>query len=224
MNNAGKNKMKKILVGIFAICIAATIAVGETGTNFVNDCGVQDGPTLTVTPDGWEGYGMYETVIVDSENNYIIVYSRGDERPSNANAECGVTWQELGPESRQGFIMRWMSVYPDHYMEEYVPNDENIPWATGAWSQDTYDQSLVGTNKPSVMGPYHPMIYCLSQEEFEELGCPIDIDDMPPWESSQPRGTFRIRDFFISKLLRSASPYILGPILGTAATWMCKEC
>ena len=180
-------------------------------------------------PDGlYNGvvYGslMDEDVIVDSENNYIIVYSRGDERPSNANAECGVTWQELGPESRQGFIMRWMSVYPDHYMEEYVPNDENIPWATGAWSQETYDQSLVGTNKPNVMGPYHPMIYYLSQEEFEELGCPIDIDDMPPWKSSPFSDKFGIIDLFISKLLRSASPYILGPVLGTATTWLCKDC
>ena len=176
-------------------------------------------------PDGsYNGvvYGclMDDEIIVDSENNYIIVYSRGDERPSNANAECGVTWQELGPESRQGFIMRWMSVYPDHYMEEYVPNDENIPWATGAWSQDTYDKSLIGENKAGVMGSYHPVIHYLSREEFEELDCPIELDNIPPWKSSQPRGTFGIMDFFISKLLWSAFPYILG----TATTWLCKDC
>jgi len=124
---------------------------------------------------------MDDEITVDAENNYLIVYSRGAEKPANAKPECGVTWQNFGPESRQAYTYRWMSVYPDHYMEEFAPNDENIPWKTGAWSQDKYDKSLVGENKPGVMGPYQPIIHYLTKEEFESLGCPVDPKKVPKW-------------------------------------------
>ena len=129
------------------------------------------------------GYGclMDDEITVDEENDYIIVYSRPEDRPSNARPECGVTWQDFGPDSTQGFILRWMNVYPDHYMEEYAPTDDNIPWATGDWAQEAYDKSLVGENTPGSMGPYHPILHYLTPVEFEALGCPIAPDDVPEW-------------------------------------------
>jgi hypothetical protein len=130
------------------------------------------------------GYGclMDDEITVDENNDYIIVHSRPEDRPANARPECGVTWQDFGPDSSQGFILRWMNVYPDHYMEEYAPTDDNIPWGTGGWSEDAYDKSLVGENMPGVMGPYHPVIHYLSQEEFEALGCPINPEAIPEWK------------------------------------------
>ena len=125
---------------------------------------------------------MDDEITVDSDNRYIIVYSRGDEKPENAKPECGVTWQDFGTESSQGFSIRWMSVYPDHYMQEFSPNEDNIPWEVGAWSQDGYNKTLVGENKPGVMGPYHPTIHYVTKDEFENLGCPIDPERIPKWK------------------------------------------
>ncbi len=124
---------------------------------------------------------MDDEITTDENNDYIIVYSRATEKPDNARPECGVTWQDFGQEFSQTATVRWMSVYPDHYMEDYSPTDDNIPWENGAWSGSAYDKSLVGENKPGVMGPYHPVIHYLSKEEFEALGCPVDPLSIPIW-------------------------------------------
>lgn len=125
---------------------------------------------------------MDDEITVDENNDYIIIYSLSEDKPENALPECGVTWQAFGPQSHQTFVLRWMDIYPDHYMEEYAPTDNNIPWETGAWSEEGYDKSLVGENKPGVMGPYHPVIHYLTKQEFERLGCPIDTERIPEWE------------------------------------------
>jgi len=143
-------------------------------------------------PDGrYNGvvYGTLadEDVVTDKNNNYIIVFSRRADRPDNALPEHGVTWRDFGPESQQALVVRWMEVYPDHHMEDYVPTDRNIPWETGAWSQTQYDQSLVGRNDRSgVMGEYHPRIYYLSKAQFESLGSIIDEDSLPVWAYGRP--------------------------------------
>ena len=118
----------------------------------------------------------------DGNNDYIIVYSQPENRPSNARSECGVTWQDFGPDASQGFILRWMNVYLDHYMEEYAPTDDNIPWKTGGWSEENYDKSLVGKNEPGVMGPYLQISHHLDKDEFEQLGCPVDASKIPEWK------------------------------------------
>ncbi|MBU7010916.1 MAG: hypothetical protein HXS46_09510 [Theionarchaea archaeon] len=125
---------------------------------------------------------MDDEIVVNENNEYIIVFSREEERPHNARRENGVTWQEWGPSSRQGLVFRWMSVIPDWYFPEYAPHETNIPWSTGAWSQDTYDKSLVGENRPGIMGPYHPVMHYMTTEEFEALGeGTIDPGSMPEW-------------------------------------------
>jgi hypothetical protein len=127
---------------------------------------------------------MDDEIITNQNNEYIIVYSTKENRPQNAIPENGVTWQDFGTESSQSFVIRWMSVYPDHYMQEYAPNDQNIPWETGAWMQEGYDKTLVGENKPGVMGPYHPVIHYMTKEQFESLGNkPLNAADIPEWTS-----------------------------------------
>jgi hypothetical protein len=120
---------------------------------------------------------------VNEDGNFIIVYSRDEDRPANARPECGVTWQAFGPESRQILNLRWMSVRPDHYLPEYAPHEDKIPWEVGEWSQPTWDRSLMGyNNQDGVMGPYQPLIHYLSAEEFNSLGCPIYRSQVPVWE------------------------------------------
>jgi hypothetical protein len=130
------------------------------------------------------GYGclMDDEITVDGNNDYIIVYSQPENRPSNARSECGVTWQDFGPDASQGFILRWMNVYPDHYIGDYAPTDDNIPWNTGGWSEENYDKTLVGKNEPGVMGPYQPILHYLDKDEFEQLGCPVDASKIPEWK------------------------------------------
>lgn len=132
---------------------------------------------------------MDDEIVVNDEYEYIIVFSREKERPRNAQKENGVTWQEWGPASRQGLVLRWMSIIPEWYLPQYAPDSQNIPWSTGAWSQDTYDQTLVGENRPGIMGPYHPVIHYLTREEFEALGNVIDPEDVPEWTDSGVQGT-----------------------------------
>ena len=124
---------------------------------------------------------MDDEIITDENNDYIIVYSRVDDKPENAEASCGVTWQNFSQQSAKPVVIRWMDVYPDHYMEDYAPTDENIPWEKGAWSESEYDETLVGKNEPGIMGPFHPVVHYMSREEFEALGCPLDAGSIPEW-------------------------------------------
>lgn len=129
-------------------------------------------------------YGvLVDDEIVTNENNeYVIVYSRKRDRPANARAEFGVTWQEWGEPASQGFVLRWVSVMPEWYLPQYAPDQNNIPWKLGAWSENTYDKSLVGKNEPGIMGPYHPVIHYMTKQDFEALGKkPLKPQDIPKW-------------------------------------------
>jgi len=117
---------------------------------------------------------MDDEITVDSNRDYIIVYSRPENRPENARPECGVTWQERGPEEAQGVLIRWMSVYPDHASNPYVPTDILGPWSAGSWFEGAYDPSLIGQKTPGVMGPYYPVLHYLTPAKFKALGCPVN--------------------------------------------------
>lgn len=125
---------------------------------------------------------MDDEIVVNENNEYIIVYSRKEDRPNNATSANGVTWQDWGPASRQTITIRWLSVMPEWHLPEFAPDEYNIPWKTGAWSATEYDETLVGQNKPGVMGPYHSVIHYLSKEEFESLGSQIDPKKVPEWK------------------------------------------
>ncbi|MFQ5740561.1 MAG: hypothetical protein ACE5JX_16270, partial [Acidobacteriota bacterium] len=125
---------------------------------------------------------MDDEITTNQDRDYVIVWSRPEDRPSNATAACGVTWQDFGPDATQGVPIRWMSVWPDHFMQEFSPSAENIPWDTGSWSEPDYDQSLVGRNRPGALGPYHPVVHYLKTDEFEALGCPVDPNAIPEWK------------------------------------------
>jgi hypothetical protein len=126
---------------------------------------------------------MDDEIGVNDNNEYIIVYSRVSEKPYNATPENGVTWQEWEPSSRQTVVVRWMNVIPDWYLPCCSPDSYNIPWKTGAWSQDAYDATLVGKNSPGIMGIHHPVIHIMSVKEFETLKDDITLENIPEWTS-----------------------------------------
>jgi len=135
---------------------------------------------------GYHGtpYGslMDDEVILNDNNDYIIVYSRKHERPSNAKKKNGVTWQAWGTPSSQTFIVRWLSVMPEWYLPTYSPHENNIPWERGAWSGAHYDRSIVGENRPGIMGNYHPIVHYMTKQEFESFGNNlIALGDTPKW-------------------------------------------
>ncbi len=135
---------------------------------------------------GYHGtpYGslMDEEIVLNKNNEYIIVYSRESDRPANARTENGITWQDWGDPSSQSFVIRWLSVMPDWHLSQYAPDQKNIPWETGAWSEEKYDQNLVGKNKPGVMGPYHPVIHYMTKSGFEALGNKtLSPHEIPVW-------------------------------------------
>jgi hypothetical protein len=55
-----------------------------------------------------------EEVILDDDRRYVIAFSRKEDRPVNAVPEAGVTWQNWGPDAVQYFLIRWLSVAPEH--------------------------------------------------------------------------------------------------------------
>ncbi|MBN2026048.1 MAG: hypothetical protein JW854_04750 [Actinobacteria bacterium] len=126
---------------------------------------------------------MDDEVVLNGDREYVIVYSTAQNRPANATPENGVTWVDWGPRARQTLTIRWMSVIPEWDLPQYSPDEYNLPWAEAARSGTRYDETLVGTNQPGVMGLYHPVIHYLGVEEFEALGGgPLAPRDIPTWE------------------------------------------
>jgi hypothetical protein len=116
---------------------------------------------------------------------FTLVYSSPKDRPVNATPARGVTWRDWGPDrGLQSLVIRWMSVMPDCDLPEFAPNESNVPWNTGAWSSERYDQDLIGRNKPGVMGDYHPVLHLMTKAQFEALAPypnPRDIPHTDDW-------------------------------------------
>lgn len=126
---------------------------------------------------------MDDEIVLNENNEYVIVYSKKEDRPANATAPNGVTWVDWGPRTRQTVTIRWMSVMPEWHLPQYAPDAYNLPWATAAWSGTRFDESLVSLNRPGVMGPYHPVIHYLTRVEFEALGDgKLAPQDIPAWK------------------------------------------
>jgi len=129
------------------------------------------------------GTVMDDEVVLNQDNEYVIVYSTAEDRPANATPQNGVTWVDWGPRSRQTLTIRWMSVIPEWHLPQYSPDQGNLPWDRAAWSGTRYEPALIGTNRPGAMGPYHPVIHYLSNEQFEALGDrPLSPQDIPSWK------------------------------------------
>jgi hypothetical protein len=125
---------------------------------------------------------MDEDIITDSNGNYVICYSRGENRPANARAENGITWVDWGPIGSTNLNLRWMTVDGGWKDRTITPDDSKISYAQASWFDENYDQSLVGINgRSSVMGPYLPAYRYMTKAQFEALGRRPNVASMPLW-------------------------------------------
>lgn len=127
---------------------------------------------------------MDDEIVLDKDRNYIIVYSRPEDRPQNATKENGVTWVNWGQTGTQVFTLRWISVSPE-WIFELTPNEINLPWAKSTWSGTQYNKTLVGENKQGFLKEYHPIKHYLKKESFEKLGNRLSPDMIPAWTSKE---------------------------------------
>lgn len=125
---------------------------------------------------------MDDEIVLDSQRQYVIVYSRAEDRPANATAQSGVTWVNWGPTASQTWSLRWMSVAPEWNMAK-SPNEANLPWTKATWSGKNYDQGLIGQNDHrGFLGEYLPQVHYMTKAEFEALGSSVYSTSLPVWK------------------------------------------
>lgn len=110
---------------------------------------------------------MDDEIVIDENRNYIIVYSRKEDRPQNATKENGITWIDWGKTCTQAFTLRWISVQPE-WAFELTPDEQKLPWAKTTWSGTQYDPSIVGKNARGFLKEYHPLRHYMTKEQFEK--------------------------------------------------------
>ena len=134
--------------------------------------------------DGYCGAAVHsimdDEIITDAQHRYVIVFSREQDRPTNATATNGVTWVNWGPTSGQGWTLRWMSVSPEWAFEK-TPHEVNLDWRTD-WASTSYDRRLIGENSTNgFFGEFQPVVHYLSREQFEQIGGPVTPASVPAW-------------------------------------------
>lgn len=125
---------------------------------------------------------MDDEIVIDKNRDYIIVYSRKEDRPKNATKENGVTWVDWGNTCTQAFTLRWISVHPE-WSFELTPDELKLPWAKATWSGTKYTPSLVGENTRGFLKEYHPIRHYMSKELFENTNTEtLKQPQKPIWE------------------------------------------
>lgn len=121
---------------------------------------------------------MDDEIVKNAKNEYVIAFSRPEDRPANATAAEGVTWVDWGPGASLGFTLRWMTIKPEWSFAK-SPTEPHLGYNTDI-AATSYDASLLNQNNRSgYLGEYHPCIGSLTKEEFEALPAPITPDRIP---------------------------------------------
>jgi hypothetical protein len=148
-------------------------------------------------PDGWEVLKtllgstrpigivtqmvMDEDIVLDRDRRYVIVLSRGGERPRNATAQNGVTWVDWGPSSEVSWTLRWLTVGPE-WTHDSAPTPQKLDSRRVDWASADFDASVLATNSHrGALGEYQPRIHYLTRTEFEQLGAGVTADRVPLW-------------------------------------------
>ncbi|MFP4459087.1 MAG: discoidin domain-containing protein [Candidatus Zixiibacteriota bacterium] len=120
-----------------------------------------------------------DQIIVDEYGNYMICYSRHDDRPENANEENKVTHVRWGPTMDLGLIIRIVTL-GDLWNFEQSPNDPAIAWDVGNFASPTFDNTLLYQNwHRGYMDCYQPRLHIMRKEKFESLGDGFSVIDVP---------------------------------------------
>jgi len=124
---------------------------------------------------------MDEDVVIDNNRNYIIAYSKPEDRPANATTTNGVSWVNWGPIAELGLMIRYVTVGPEWTFDK-APDEKNLTWAKTDWAGSAYDSTLVGLNThQGFMQCYLPRVSYMSRAEFEALGQKLNVSDIPVW-------------------------------------------
>jgi len=125
---------------------------------------------------------MDDEVITDEDGNYIIVYSREEDRPINATPQNGVTWVNWGTTGIQSFTLRWFDIGEEWTMP-LAPNEENLPWPQASLTGSDFDPTLTARNShDGIMKEYLPKRHYMELKDFEALGQRvISWKDIPEW-------------------------------------------
>jgi F5/8 type C domain/Secretion system C-terminal sorting domain len=122
-----------------------------------------------------------DDVVLDNQRNYMIVYSRPGDRPSNAGSQNGVSWVDWGTQSSLGLITRWLCIGPE-WNFPWSPHENHLSWATADWTGSQYDSTLIGVNwRNGFMQCYLPKVHYMSKAEFEALGNQLSAEKVPVW-------------------------------------------
>jgi hypothetical protein len=125
---------------------------------------------------------MDDEIVTDAQGRYVIVWSRPQDRPRNANAAAGVTWLDWGPAATQGLVIRWMSVHADWRDPRTVPDSTNISYRQASWFHPEHDPSILGHNDQSgLLRHFQPVVRYPTRASFEALGSAVIGDRAPIW-------------------------------------------
>ncbi|MEM6519009.1 MAG: hypothetical protein AAF722_06705 [Cyanobacteria bacterium P01_C01_bin.70] len=135
--------------------------------------------------DGFVGAALHsvmdDEVVTDPEQNYVIVFSRPEDRPANAISENGVTWVNWGPTAKVSWTLRWLTVHPE-WDSAMAPNDQKLGWE-GDWASRAYNPSLISNNShDGLLGEYLPQVHYMGTAEFERLGTATRANQIPKWQ------------------------------------------
>jgi len=122
-----------------------------------------------------------DDVVIDTNRNYIIAYSRPGDRPANATAANRVSWVDWGTQSSHGWLMRWVCVAPEWSFPS-SPHENHLDRAHSDWAGTKYDSTLMGVNwRNGFMQCYQPRIHYMTKAEFEALGKELSAEKIPVW-------------------------------------------
>lgn len=125
-----------------------------------------------------------DDVVIDSNRNYVIAYSRDTDKPINATSANGVSWVDWGTQSELGVIIRWVCVAPE-WTFPLAPQENHLDWAHTDWAGSAYDSTLIGVNwYNGFMKCYQPRIHYMTKAEFEALGSNLNAEKIPVWVDS----------------------------------------
>jgi hypothetical protein len=131
---------------------------------------------------------MDDEVKLDESRHYTIVYSREEDRPSNANLQNNITWVNWGPLSDLGILMRWVTVSPE-WDFEFNPDQNHLTWDVSERTSPRYNSSLLDTNdQKGFMREYLPKIHYMTKIDFETLGNNLKYDQIPDWVNLKGNG------------------------------------
>ena len=155
--------------------------MGTGQVRYWSICGIDQDP-LSPMPATTIHAITDDEVVADALNNYVIVYSRPEDRPSNALASRGVSWVDWGTQSTMGILMRWVNIAP-HWTFPFAPQEHNLNFSVSDWSATLYDSTLLGVNwRRGFMQCYLPRVHLMDKEEFEALTMDfITAEDVPVW-------------------------------------------